>query len=119
MDLAKLINVAHERLILSKSNHRELLASVEPQEVRPVVKVAQQLFKNFVAYEKGVTRSHVLNVIKDRIWPLMDAEERSDLFSSVVKQFLSGPETGFSQKSIVDALDALRIPTGDLILFLS
>ena len=84
-----------------------------------MVKVAQQLFKNFVAFEKGVTRSHVLNVIKDRIWPLMDAEERSDLFSGVVKQFLSGPETGFSQKSIVDALDALRIPTGDLILFLS
>jgi hypothetical protein len=83
------------------------------------VKIAQELFKNFVAYERGAIRSYVLQLIKDRIWPLMESKERSILFSSIVKEFLSGPENGFSQKSVVEALDILRIPAGDLIWFLS
>jgi hypothetical protein len=49
----------------------------------------------------------------------MESKERSILFSSIVKEFLSGPENGFSQKSVVEALDILRIPAGDLIWFLS
>lgn len=84
-----------------------------------MVKVAQELFRTFVAFERGSTRSHVLGLIKDRIWSLMDAKEQSELFSSIFRQFLSGPERGFSQKAVVDALDALRIPAGDLIWFLS
>ena len=119
VDLAKLINIAYERANLSKEGLRELLVCTEPNEDQPVVKVAQELFRHFVAFERGATRSYVLGVIKDRIWPLMDAKERSEFFSSVVRQFLSGPEIGFSQKAVVDALDILRIPADDLIWFLS
>jgi len=97
---------------------RALFAGVEPTSERPLVKAAGELFRNFVAFEKA-TRAHVLAVIKDRIWALMDATERTELFSSLVREFLSRPESTFSQKSVVDSLDMLRIPTGDLILFLS
>jgi hypothetical protein len=119
VDLTKLISVAYERVTLPAEGLRELLTGLEPDEKQPLVKVAQQLFRTFVAFERGATRSHVLAVIKDRIWSLMDATEKAELFSSVVWQFLSKPEHGFSQKSVVDALDALRIPAGDLIWFLS
>jgi hypothetical protein len=81
IDLAKLINVAHEKVDLPKKRLRELFTQVEPEAVRPLVKIARELFRNFVAHERGPTRSQVLGVIKDRIWPLMDAEERSELFS--------------------------------------
>ena len=119
VDLAKLINIAYERANLGRGSLRELLVCTEPNEDQPAVKVAQELFRHFVAFERGTTRSYVLGVIKDRIWPLMDAKERSELFSSVVRQFLSAPESGFSQKSVVDALDILKIPAGDLIWFLN
>jgi len=49
----------------------------------------------------------------------MDGKERSRLFSNLVGEFLSKPESTFSQKSVVDSLDALRMPAGDLILFLN
>lgn len=57
IDLAKLINVAHEKVDLPKERLRELLSSVEPEEGRPLVKIAQELFRNFVAHERGPTRS--------------------------------------------------------------
>lgn len=96
VDLAKLISVAHERASLSKESVREMFSSAEPQQEQPLVKVALELFRNFVAFERGATRSHVLSIIKDHIWPLLDTKERSELFSNVVRQFLSRPESGFS-----------------------
>lgn len=119
VDLTKLIGVAYGRANLSKEGLRELLTLCEPGEEQPLVKVPRELFRNFVAFERGTTRSHVLNLIKERVWPLMDSSERAAFFSSVVKEFLSEPENGFSQKSVVDAIDALHIPAGDLIWFLS
>lgn len=81
--------------------------------------MAYKLFKHFVVFERGVARSHVLSVIKDRIWPLMDSKERVSLFSAIVLEFLSRTAGGYSQKSVVEALDSLTIPAGDLIWFLS
>lgn len=75
VDLTKLINAAYERASLATERTRELLTGLEPNEGQPLVKVAQELFRNFVAFERGTTRSHVLGVIKDRIWPLMDVKE--------------------------------------------
>jgi hypothetical protein len=49
----------------------------------------------------------------------MDGEERSELFAKIVREFLSGPKNGFSQKSVIDALDTLGVPAADLIQFLS
>jgi hypothetical protein len=81
------------------------------------VKVATELFRRMVAFERA-TRAPVLAVIKERIWALMDSRERTCLFSALVGEFLSRPESKFSQKSVVDSLDALGLPAGDLILFL-
>lgn len=119
IDLSKLINLAHERVGLSKAGLRELFTRLEAGESKPLVKVALELFRNFVAFERGNTRQQVLGVIKERIWPLMDSEEKSELFSKIVKEFLSGPRSGFSQKSIIDAIDTIGVPSGDLIQFLS
>ena len=91
VDLAKLINTVHERLIMSKANHRELLSTIEPEDAQPVVKVAFELFRNFVAHEIGQTRLSVLYIIKERIWPIMEQDERSELFSIIVRNFLSTP----------------------------
>jgi hypothetical protein len=49
----------------------------------------------------------------------MGEREQLELFSALVSEFLSKPEGTYSQKSVVDALDALRVPAGNLILFLS
>lgn len=117
-DLTKLITVCYQKADLTADKLRALFAGMEPESEQPLVKVAGELFRNFVAFERA-TRAHVLTVIKDRIWELMDAGERSDLFSALVREFLSQPESTYSQKSVVDSLDALRMPAGDLILFLS
>lgn len=61
-----------------------MISSSEPDESSPIVKVAKELFRNFVAYERGVSRTTVLNLIKDRIWPLMNAKEQSELFSGII-----------------------------------
>lgn len=119
VDLAQLITIAHEKVDLPRESLRNMLALAEPDEDRPLVKIAHELFRNFVAYERGTTRSAVLGVVKDRIWTLMDQEEQSELFSRILREFLAGPRSGFSQKSVIDALDALSIPAGDLIHFLS
>jgi len=85
VDLTKLISVAYGRANLSKEGFRELLAICEPSEAQPLVRVPQELFRTFVAFERGTTRSHVLNLIKERIWPLMDSSERAAFFSDVVR----------------------------------
>lgn len=118
VDLTKLISVSYQKANLPAGRLRELLCQMEKTEEKPLVKVATELFRNFVAYEPA-TRAHVLYVIKEHIWSLMDARERSALFSTLVREFLSKPERTFSQKSIVDSLDSLSIPACDLILFLS
>ena len=107
--------MAHEKIQLSKVNLRELFTRLESKESKPLVTVALELFRNYVAFERGNSKQHVLGVIKDRIWPLMDSDERSELFSKIVKEFLSGPQNGFSQKSIIDAIDTIGVPSGDLI----
>jgi len=117
-DLTKLITVCYQKADLPPEKLRALFAEIEPQNEQPLVSVAGELFQNFVAFERA-TRANVLAVIKDRIWVLMDAKERSELFSDLVRKFLSKPESTFSQKSVVDSLDLLRIPASDLIQFLS
>jgi hypothetical protein len=126
IDLSKLLNAAYsapDASNLSNQNLKSLMASVavagQNGDDGPIVAVAYKLFKHFVAFERGTTRSHVLSVIKDRIWPLMDSKERGALFSGIVLEFLSRPAGGYSQKSVVEALDSLMIPAGDLIWFLS
>ena len=96
MDLAQLLTIAYEKVDLPRESLREMLALAEPGEDRPLVKIAYELFRNFVAHERGTTRSSVLGVIKDRIWILMDQEERSELFSKILREFLAGPQNGFS-----------------------
>jgi hypothetical protein len=96
VDLAQLITIAHEKVDLPKESLREMLALAEPGEDRPLVKIAHELFRNFVAYERGTTRSSVLGVVKDHIWTLMEQEERSELFSKILREFLAGPQNGFS-----------------------
>lgn len=82
-----------------------------------MVTVACELFRSLVAFEK-VTRAPVLAVIKERIWTLMDSTEKTTLFGALVHEYLSKPERTFSQKAVVEALDSLRLPAGDLIFFL-
>jgi hypothetical protein len=94
-DLTRLITACHRRADLPEEELRALLASVEPLSEQPLVTVAAELFRNFVVYERA-TRAHVLAVIKDRIWQLMDAKERSGLFAALVREFLSRPEQTFS-----------------------
>jgi hypothetical protein len=103
VDLSKLLNAAYScpgADNISKHNLKSLMASVvvagQNGDEGPIVAVAYKLFKHFVAFERGSTRSHVLSVIKDRIWPLMDSKERVALFSGVVLEFLSRPAGGYS-----------------------
>jgi len=110
--------VCYSKAGLSEERQRDLFARIEPQAQQPLVKVAGELFRNLVVFEKA-TRAPALAIIKDRIWALMDAAERADLFSALVAEFLSKPEGTYSQKSVVDALDSLRMPAGELIGFLS
>lgn len=127
VDLAKLLNAAYAASTLPKDKLKQLVATVASadqstsslSDESPVVAVANKLFRHFVAFETGPTRSHVLTVIKDRLWPLMDSKERVAFFSTIVLEFLSRPAGGYSQKSIVEALGTFTIPAGDLIWFLS
>lgn len=126
VDLSKLLNAAYstqKAKDMSQSDLKTLISSIagagQDGDDGPIVAVAYKLFKHFVVFERGVARSHVLSVIKDRIWPLMDSKERVSLFSAIVLEFLSRTAGGYSQKSVVEALDSLTIPAGDLIWFLS
>mmetsp|Transcript_19576 Transcript_19576/g.30144 ORF Transcript_19576/g.30144 Transcript_19576/m.30144 type:complete len:87 (+) Transcript_19576:6827-7087(+) len=55
--------------------------------------------------------------MKERIWPILEAEEKSEFFTRILRKFLAKPESGFSQKSVVDALEVLEFQTGELIKF--
>jgi hypothetical protein len=112
------VTVCYQKAGLSEEKQRELFAKIEPETKQPLVKVAGELFRNLVVFERA-TRAPALAIIKDRIWALMDTTERVDLFSALVAEFLSRPEGTYSQKSVVDALDTLRMPAGELIGFLS
>ena len=80
VDLAKLLNAAYAASTLPKDKLKQLVATVAStdqstsslSDENPVVAVANKLFRHFVAFETGATRSHVLSVIKDRLWPLME-----------------------------------------------
>lgn len=79
--------------------------------------VASELFRRMVAFEKA-TRASVLALISEHVWALLNEEERKSLFASLVREFLSKPARSYSQKAVVDALDSLHLPSGDLICFL-
>jgi hypothetical protein len=117
-DLTKLVTACYQKADLPGERQRALFARIEPQSKQPLVKVAGELFRNLVAFERA-TRVPALAIIKDRIWALMDGGERANLFSALVAEFLSKPEATYSQRSVVDALDTLRMPAGELIGFLS
>lgn len=126
VDLSKLLLSAYSNQFakdIPQTEQRELIQSIEDGksegDLAPIVSIAYQLFKHFVVYELDDARFHVLTVIKDRIGPLMDQQERVSFFSQIIMQFLSRTSGGYSQTSVMDALDSLKIPAGDLIWFLS
>lgn len=116
-DLARLISVAYTKASFKQDKQRQLLEALEPANSQPLVAVARELFRSLVAYEQ-VTRSLLLAVIKDRIWSIMEPAEKTSFFGALVQEYLSKPERSFSQRAVVEALDTLRLPVGDLISFL-
>lgn len=116
-DLTRLISSAYSKASLKQERQRALIEALEPGQTQPLVAVARELFRSLVAYEQ-VTRSLMLEVIKDRIWSIMEPAERTSFFAALVQEYLSKPETSFSQRAVVEALDSLRLPAGDLIQFL-
>ena len=71
-----------------------------------------------MAQERGTTQRHLHGLIKESLWPRMDEDERYLFFSSVADKFLARPSAQVSQKAIVNALDNLEIPNGDIMRYI-
>ena len=77
-----------------------------------------ELFKKFVAFDSGSVKEDILNFILEILYPLMTHEEKRDFTFRVIEEFLSTLETQFSQKHILEALDIIGIPEGEIISFM-
>ena len=93
--MTKLVSACYQKASLPEEKQRALFAQIEPSTTQPLVKVAGELFRNMVVFERA-TRAPALVIIKERIWALMDTAERADLFSTLVAEFLAKPEGTYS-----------------------
>ena len=77
-----------------------------------------ELFKRFIAFESGVIRQEILTFITEIVFPIMTHEEKKAFTFRIIEEFLSQVHNNISQKSILEALNTIGIPEGELISFL-
>jgi hypothetical protein len=82
-------------------------------------KVAFEMFKLFVVYDQGPhVKQDALQFIMESLYPIMTKDETKELIFKIIEDFLSKPQSMFSQKSVLEALSMLGIPEGELIGFM-
>lgn len=63
-------------------------------------------------------KQDALNFITDCLYPVMTTEETRGLTFKIIEEFLSTPQSTFSQMAVLDSLSTLGIPEGELISFM-
>ena len=84
----------------------------------PLAQFAKTLFKIFVVNERGPQREELLKLLKEVIIPRLDDNEWIIFIFDSISEFLSTPCQYFSQRAVINALDYLSIPDGEILSFL-
>lgn len=69
-------------------------------------------------YDNGQVRKDILEFITDCLYPIMMTDEKKVFTFRVIGEFLSKSETTFSQKSVLESLNILGVPEGELISYM-
>lgn len=78
-----------------------------------------EIFKRFVVYDQGPHAKHdALQFIIDCMYQVMTKEEVRSFIFKIIEEFLSYPQSIFSQRAVLESLTQLGIPEGELISFM-
>eukprot|EP00347_Sterkiella_histriomuscorum_P017580 403348792 len=115
-DFTKIIRNMVKSKILTREKLQQIVRELDPSE--DLSKVCFELFKKYVVYDSGAVRSDIQEFISVCLSPLMSQSEIRAFSFLAIEEFLSTPQSSFSQKAVLDALTYLGIPEGELVSFL-
>ena len=99
---------------------RECFAAVDTSGQNSLANVSIDLFTHFIANDSGNARKQMKFFFKDVLLKqLLTPKERSFVFEAIMDKFLKTPSDLISQKSIIESLLFIEIPTNDLVLYLA
>lgn len=116
-DFTKLIRRIAKTSKISKERQTSIFRSVERNQADLSV-MCFEFFKRFVAFESGQIKQDIQNFILEILYPIMRGEEKKAFTFRVIDEFLSGVHTEFSQKSVLESLNAIGIPEGEIISYM-
>ena len=116
-------------LVMVCVEYSRILRSVFPRQIKyaallhhipqsNLLKFSQTLFRHFIAFESGAPRKEFLALLKDVIVKNMSDRDWMKFSFEIIENFLSLPNSDYSQKAIIEALDHLSIPDAEILSFL-
>lgn len=99
---------------------RECFAAIDVSGEKSLANVSINLFTHFIANDSGNAKRQMLIFFKDVLLKkLLTPEEKSLVFKVIMDKFLAAPNELISQKSVIESLLFIEIPTNDLVLYLA
>mmetsp|Transcript_9033 Transcript_9033/g.8476 ORF Transcript_9033/g.8476 Transcript_9033/m.8476 type:complete len:155 (-) Transcript_9033:2514-2978(-) len=77
-----------------------------------------ELFTRFIVFDSGSLRGEMLSFIQELIFRSMTTQEKTMFSFRVIDEFLSTSQENISQKSVLEALNQIGIPEGELISYM-
>ena len=120
VSLQYLMTIGREYFKIIRSNFTEKLVSIFDNDDKGMnlLNFAISLFANFIAFNCGRSKSEALNFLKDIIVKNMSDQSWIAFVFSTIERFLSQPSNNFSQNFIIEALNIISIPDGEILSFL-
>ena len=99
---------------------RECFAAVDASGEKSLANVSIDLFTHFIVNDSGNAKRQMLFFFKDVLLKqLLTPEEKSFVFNAIMDKFLAAPNDLISQKSVIESLLFIEIPSNDLVLYLA
>lgn len=99
---------------------RECFAAIDVSGEKSLANVSIDLFTHFIANDSGNAKRQMLIFFKDVLLKqLLTPEEKSLVFKVIMDKFLAAPNELISQKSVIESLLFIEVPSNDLVLYLA
>ena len=87
---------------------------------KSLANVSIDLFTHFIANDSGNARRQMQVFFKEFLLKqLLTPKEKSFLFEQIMDKFLKTPSELISQKSIIESLLFIEVPSNELVLYLA
>lgn len=116
-----IFNIIAEVCIVSKEITGQVLRQtfLQSKNTEDISDVCLELFTHLVVFEEQQIRQTTLNFLFFCVFAYMDEDEKRQFYFKTIDKFLNTPETHFSQKAVIEALNTLKVPESDLILYMA